>query len=106
VNWVPRFVDTGYWIALFSTRDQLHPRARALAQRLRGPLITTTAVVFEVVDGFAAASTRHLGRRFLDSVRTDPNLEVVPMTERGIIEALAADHHFSQAGFRALLRDP
>jgi len=26
------------------------------------------------------------------------------MRDRGITEALAADHHFEQAGFRALLR--
>ena len=26
------------------------------------------------------------------------------MTERGVSEALAYDHHFEQAGFRALLR--
>jgi predicted nucleic acid-binding protein len=28
------------------------------------------------------------------------------MEERGITEALTADHHFEQAGFRALLRQP
>ena len=28
------------------------------------------------------------------------------MRDRGITEALAADHHFAQAGFRALLREP
>jgi predicted nucleic acid-binding protein len=28
----------------------------------------------------------------------------VVMTERGITEALTGDHHFGQAGFRALLR--
>jgi len=30
----------------------------------------------------------------------------VVMRERGITEALVADHHFEQAGFRALLREP
>lgn len=29
----------------------------------------------------------------------------VVMQERGIVEALAADQHFVQAGFRAVLRD-
>jgi predicted nucleic acid-binding protein len=27
------------------------------------------------------------------------------MQERGIAEALTADHHFQQAGFRAILRE-
>jgi predicted nucleic acid-binding protein len=33
-------------------------------------------------------------------------LSFVVMQDRGITEALAADHHFVQAGFRALLREP
>ena len=32
-------------------------------------------------------------------------LSFLLMEERGIIEALTADHHFEQAGFRALLRE-
>jgi uncharacterized protein len=31
-------------------------------------------------------------------------ISFVVMTERGITEALSGDHHFEQAGFRALLR--
>jgi hypothetical protein len=33
-------------------------------------------------------------------------LSFVVMQERGIAEALTADEHFQQAGFRALLREP
>ena len=32
-------------------------------------------------------------------------LSFVVMQERGVNEALAHDHHFEQAGFRALLRE-
>jgi uncharacterized protein len=32
-------------------------------------------------------------------------ISFVVMTERGLIEALTGDHHFEQAGFRALLRE-
>lgn len=32
-------------------------------------------------------------------------ISFVVMTDRGITEALTGDHHFEQAGFRALLRD-
>lgn len=102
-----------------------------------GPLVTTAAIVLEVADGLSRASTRHLGRLFLETVRTDPRVEVVAVTdelleraidlytarpdkewgltdcisfvvmqERGIVAALAADQHFVQAGFRALLREP
>lgn len=33
-------------------------------------------------------------------------LSFVVMRDRGLVEALTGDHHFEQAGFRALLRDP
>ncbi|MBV8488343.1 MAG: type II toxin-antitoxin system VapC family toxin [Planctomycetaceae bacterium] len=33
-------------------------------------------------------------------------ISFVVMADRGLIEALTADHHFEQAGFRALLRTP
>ena len=33
-------------------------------------------------------------------------ISFVVMRERGLTEALTADHHFEQAGFRALLRQP
>ncbi len=32
-------------------------------------------------------------------------LSFVIMQERGIAEALTTDHHFQQAGFRAILRE-
>jgi predicted nucleic acid-binding protein len=80
VNWEPRFVDTGYWIAFFNAGDDLHERAMALARRLDGPLVTTTIVLVEVADGLAAASTRHLATQFLERVRGDPNLTIVELT--------------------------
>lgn len=33
-------------------------------------------------------------------------ISFVVMEEHGIRDALTADHHFTQAGFRALLREP
>jgi uncharacterized protein len=33
-------------------------------------------------------------------------ISFVVMTELGLTEALTGDHHFEQAGFRALLRQP
>ena len=33
-------------------------------------------------------------------------ISFVVMTDRGLTEALTGDHHFEQAGFRALLRSP
>ena len=58
--------------------------------------------------------TPDLFERAVALYRTRPDKEwgvtdcvsFVVMRERGITEALAADHHFEQAGFRALLREP
>lgn len=89
MNWHPRFVDTGYCVAFFHSGDDLHRRAMALARRLPGPLVTTSIVLIEVGDGLASSSTRHLGTKFLERVRTDPNITVVPLTpellERSIV---------------------
>lgn len=136
MNYELRFVDTGYFIALVSRRDQLHARAVVLSTRLRGPLVTTDAVLLEVGNSLARTSTRRLATLLLGSLRSNPDLEIVPlhpsllaqaidlyasrldkewgltdcvsfivMQERDIHEALAADQHFAQAGFRTLLGD-
>lgn len=106
-----------------------------MSSKIRGPLVTTEAVLLEVANALARASTRHLASLLLGSVSTDPHFEIVPlgpdllaaainlytsrvdkewgltdcvsftvMQQRGIYEALAAGQHFTQAGFRALLR--
>ncbi len=80
MNWQPRVVDTGYRVAFFNSADDLHGRAMELARRLDGPLVTTVVVLVEVADSLSSASTRHLGRRFLDRIPTDPNLTIVPLT--------------------------
>jgi predicted nucleic acid-binding protein len=113
------FVDAGHWIALLNSDDALHRRARRLNDRLRGRLVTTEAVLAEVgqvranpnveivpVDAalFARAVALYTARPDKDWGLTDC-ISFVVMQERGITEALAADVHFVQAGFRALLRE-
>jgi predicted nucleic acid-binding protein len=131
-----RFVDAGYWIALVNVRDEFHARARALASALRGPLVTTDAVLLEVGDALARLATRRFAVTLLQEIDAAHGIEVIPlnrslyhrafdlyaarldkewgltdcisfvvMRDRGIPEALAADRHFVQAGFRALLRE-
>jgi len=40
-------VDTGFWLALFNSRDHWHPRAKAFMSQLEEPLITTLPVITE-----------------------------------------------------------
>ena len=71
------FLDASYLIALSAPNDQHHARARALAQRMK------TAKEWGLTDC----------------------ISFVVMRERNLTEALSADAHFEQAGFRALLRE-
>jgi uncharacterized protein len=131
------FVDAGYWIAWINGSDAWHARARRLASGLRRPLVTTEAILLEVGDAFAGVAWRIQVAAFLERLRANPNITIVPvdadlagralalyaarsdktwgltdcvsfvvMQDRGITDALAADQHFIQAGFRALLREP
>ena len=130
------FVDAGYWIALVSTGDRWHRRARTLASGLRKPLVTTEAVLLEVGSALSKDPWRSLAVPLLAQIRSHPDITIVAvdqilaeraialyasrmdkewgltdcvsfviMHDRGITEALAADQHFVQAGFRALRRE-
>ena len=64
------------------------------------PQTTTVAGSHE---RFAAGCARYRGRPDKDWSLTDC-LSFLAMEEHGLTDALTADHHFEQAGFRALLR--
>ena len=131
------FMDTGHVIGFLRDDDEHHLAALYWSLRVRRERwrrITTTAVVAEVGDAFS--KDWHVVRVYLQTIFTDPLLEIVAvdadllgravdlrdgrldkdwgltdcisfvvMQERGLSTALAADRHFQQAGFRALLRE-
>ena len=76
----PIFIDTGYILALANTADQYHERARATSLVVSPPFLTTEAVLVEIGNALSKASWRRLGIATLDDLRTDPNIEVVPVT--------------------------
>lgn len=133
------FADTGYWIALFNPRDQLHAKAVTASQVLQGrQIVTSQMVLTEFLNHYAALGQPFCQRavQVVRSFQSNVNVEIVPQTdgqfaaaltlyaqrpdkewgitdcasflitqERGIVEALAHDDHFQQAGFTPLLRD-
>lgn len=133
----PVFVDTGGWIALLSVGDDYAARAAKVLRALRVrriTLLTTTAVLFEVLDGAASRDRRTSWglRAFVKQAEVEviivtlelmdkawqlfdarPDKEwgltdcvsFIVMQERRLTDAFAHDHHFQQAGFRALLRE-
>ncbi len=133
------FLDTSFAIALSSVTDQNHVRAVQLANQIetnKTRLVTTQAILLEIGNALSKQRHRAAAIQLLESLETDPSVEVVLLTnslyklafnlfkqredkewglvdcisfivmqDRGITDALTADTHFQQAGFRALLRD-
>lgn len=131
------FLDASYAVALSSARDLHHARAVALAENLTPAetrLLTTRAVLLEIGNALAKLRFREAAIRLLNAIETDPQVEIVSMSDdlyrqaldlyrsrsdkewgltdcasftvmrdRGLMDALTADEHFRQAGFRALL---
>jgi uncharacterized protein len=133
------FLDTSFSIALSSVTDRNHVRAVQLANQIetdKTRLVTTQAILLEIGNALSNQRHRVAAIQLLESLETDPSVEVVLFTnslsklafnlfkqredkewglvecisfivmqDRGITDALTADTHFQQAGFRALLRD-
>ncbi len=83
------FADTGYWIALTNTRDELHQRAREWSLRLRVRLVTTDAILLEVADAFSGTAWRPFAVALIDDVLDDPDVVVVPIDRTLLMRALA-----------------
>jgi len=76
------FVDTGAWIAWLYPPDALHEKTLTLLeelQRSNRTLVTTSAVLLEVVDGLARHRMRYLSNVLRVTVETSRQLEVVPV---------------------------
>ena len=133
------FLDTSFAIALSSVTDKNYARAVEIANQIESNstrLVTTQAILLEIGNALSKQRYRAAAIQLLESLETDPSVEVVLLTDslyrlafnlfkqrgdkewglvdcisfivmqdRGIIDALTADTHFQQAGFRALLKD-
>jgi uncharacterized protein len=78
------FLDTAFALALANPKDLLHERAIDLADQLeaaRTQLVTTRAVLLEIGNSLAKVRYRVAGVQLLTSLETDPNVEIVPLTD-------------------------
>jgi predicted nucleic acid-binding protein len=128
------FVDTFALIAWLNPANNAHAVVAAYLDGFTGRLVTTEWVLLELADALSAPEARSTAVAFLKAVRADPLFDVVGylpavyeagfdlfaaradkawsltdisfgvMKERGLSEALTADHHFEQAGFRAVFK--
>lgn len=89
--------ETGNWFAASGERDAFV----VLLETIRAD--PTTTVVWSQREVFDAGLRLYAARRDKEWSLTDC-VSFVVMKERGLTDALTADRHFDQAGFKALLR--
>src|SRR4051794_26072005 len=126
------FADSSYWLALLNPDDALHSRASASRRPHRddrgdpnrgdGPIqpaaLPSGASDFwretpENPEVTIVPLVPDLLERAADLFQQRPDkswsftdcLSFVVMTQRNVSEALTYDHHYEQAGFRAMMRD-
>lgn len=78
------FLDTSYAVALATPRDRHHPQAVELAEHLErreARLVTTRAILLEIGNSLSKARFRSRGSALLESLETDPRVEIVPISE-------------------------
>ena len=75
----PVFIDTGYVLALVNTADEYHDRATTAARSVQPPFLTTEAVLTEIGNGLSRVRWRALGYATIQDLRTDPDIEIIPV---------------------------
>ncbi len=71
------FLDTGYFIALFTTDDNLHDRAVAWSMQINEPSLATEYVLWECVNTFSKPKDRPSAHALIDHVESDPSCELI-----------------------------
>jgi uncharacterized protein len=85
------FVDTGYWIAVLSPKDDWKATATAASRALgKVRLVTTEMVLDELLAALSKAAVRSFAIRGVQAIRSNPNIEVVPQTSLQFSEAFDA----------------
>lgn len=71
------FVDSYALIAFLNGKDEAHANVVEYLEGYRGKFVTTEWVLMEVADALARTRARQAVIEFLQTVRSDPNYEVV-----------------------------
>lgn len=71
-------VDTSFYVALLSPRDQHHAAAAKVAGSLRRPLVVTEFVLLELANAFSATEARRRLPALWDFLKADPAVTIVP----------------------------
>ena len=85
------FIDTSFFIALTNSRDEDHPYAVNLYDRLQNQgirKITSEYVLIELGDGLSRFKARNLAQQIIEAVQQDDSFEIVPASTHLFIQAL------------------
>ncbi|MCY3022874.1 MAG: PIN domain-containing protein [Planctomycetota bacterium] len=78
----PTFADSAYYFALLNPDDRLHTATLRLSRGRRGPIVVTGFVLMELGDGLSRMNLRRGFIMLLASLRADPQVQIVPVSER------------------------
>ena len=90
------FADSGYWIAIMYSGDQLHGRAMQMASSLASAQIVTTQMVLTEALNFMSELgefRRQFASDMVQGLLNDPDVEIVQQTDaqfRAAVERYAA----------------
>ena len=86
------FIDTAFVIALASPRDAHHKVAVNLSKRASAEhidLVTSDAILLEIGAAFSRLAFRPSGTEIIAALRSDPNVEIVPLKNALLADAVA-----------------
>lgn len=72
------FADTSFYVAIFSPHDQLHGKAKAVAEAHEGGVITTEFVLVEVGNFFCRGNGRGVFKKMIENLRSAEDIEIIP----------------------------
>ncbi len=75
------FADAFYFVACLNRADQHHKKAASFASQNQRPVVTTTWVLTEVADAFAASTARDKIAGFVAALESDANTKIAPATQ-------------------------
>lgn len=84
------FADTGYWVALLNSNDDLHDKAVNLSKALQPIHVFTSEVVLtEVLNDFSKRGEyfRDLATGLIRDLRSHPNTTIIPQTSQQFEQA-------------------
>ena len=71
------FLDTGYFVALFTPDDRLHERAAAWSLQLNEPTLVTEYILWECVNAFSRPKDRASAHALMAQIQSDPDCELI-----------------------------